>query len=149
MGVDRGYGVRVEGLARLRRNLKELDGELPKQLTARLKAIAETVAEDARSRVPVRTGRAQRSIKALASGSTAGVRGGQKSVPYYGWLDFGGKIVQRKMRRVLRREVIKGGRYMYPALAANHERVAKEALDAFYASSRDLDVVRGGGSLTE
>jgi chorismate mutase len=63
----------INGLAELRKVVREMDRELPKDLTRRLKEASEVVAEEARRTAPERSGRLRRSIKAFARGNLAGV----------------------------------------------------------------------------
>lgn len=56
-----------------------------------LKRAADEVAQDAKGRVPVRSGAARDSVRAVSGGNRAYVVGGKAQVPYYGWLDFGGR----------------------------------------------------------
>jgi hypothetical protein len=68
-----------------------------------------------------RSGRALASIRTFATQRGAGVRGGRSSIPYFGWLDFGGVIRHHGPRHdhthshLIRREFRAGGRYLYPA----------------------------------
>lgn len=101
--------------------MSHIDKGLPNELRKGLKGMAEKVAVRARRKVPVLTGRAQRSIRAGASGSSAYVKGGGARVPYYGWLEFGGSITKGKVVR----DRVAGGRYLYPA--ADESRVEIEA----------------------
>ncbi len=114
--------IRVEGLRELQAALKRLDGESQKALRVALNKAVEAIADDARSRVPTRTGKARASIRATSSQREARVSAGKKSVPYYGWLDYGGTTgiggsVQRPFR--------KAGRYLYPAYADQREDMLK------------------------
>lgn len=109
-----GVYTRIVGLREVRRELNSADKRYGKQIKTVLKNTAEIVASDARMNVPVLTGRAKKSIKAGTSGAAAVIRGGTKSVPYYGWLDFGGTI--RPKGTAIIRPVLKFGRYIYPAI---------------------------------
>jgi hypothetical protein len=114
--------IKVDGLRDLQRALKQIDGESQKQLRVVLNSISATVAAGAARRVPVRTGRARASVRASSSQREARVTAGSKKVSYYGWLDFGGRIGRDKSNR---RPFVKGGRYLYPAYAANRDSVHK------------------------
>lgn len=126
--------IQVDGLKEFRAGLKRIDSELPKELRQEFLAIGRRVADDARSDVPRRSGRAAASIKAGVSGNNAYVQGGKKTVPYYGWLDFGGQLPSKasgKHARTVRKR-LKEGRYLYPAITRNRAgiiRGATEALD--------------------
>lgn len=83
-------GVSIEGLAELRRDLQRAaQVDDLKELRDGLKDAADVVAQDAKRRVPSRSGAARGSVRATAGGNTAYVVGGRAKVPYYGWLDFG------------------------------------------------------------
>lgn len=132
--------VKVEGLAELRRALKDIGGApLQKQLRAKFLKVGEVVAEDARRRVPVKTGRARASIKAGVNANRAYVQEGKASVPYMGWLDFGGtlKPVGGRKNTIVRARP-KGGRFLYPAINANTDRIVAGAVKAFEDTARDL-----------
>lgn len=116
----------VSGLNDIRKGLIKSDKEIKKEIRSTFKKTAEFAASEARSRVPVLSGNARRSVKAGTSGATATVRGGankgqaRNKAPYYGWLDFGGTISPRGVKIV--RPAIKtpggkwNGRYIYPAM---------------------------------
>jgi hypothetical protein len=111
--------IRVVGLKEFQRNLKKLDHDLPKVLRLALNDVAEVVASDARSLVPRRSGRAAGSVKARSTQTLARVVGGSNRVPYYPWLDFGGRVGRRNS---VSRPVIEGGRYLYPAYFRQRDR---------------------------
>lgn len=128
--------IRVDGLAEFRRNLKKLDGDLPKALRIALNEAADIVVGDARPRVPTRTGRAAASIKARSTQTAVRVVGGSKRVPYYPWLDFGGKVGRRKS---VRRAFLKEGRYLYRSYFDNRDEFSKVLTAAL------IDVARQAG----
>ena len=145
MSVDRYGGVEFEGIRQLRRDLKKLGGpELQARFRERMKAAVDAVVADARSRAPVYNGPSRPdvtagalrdSIKAFASGSKFGVQGGSSRVDYYGWIDFGGTnppAGHDAPRGRRRREFLKKGRIMYPAVDAHLDdvrRAAEAAID--------------------
>jgi len=107
---------------------------MPLYLRDEMKKLAEIVAVRARAKVPVgagpqtahstsgKPGAARASIRPVMAGGGAAVIGGRKSVPYYGWLDFGGIIkhyphanIHHTMQHLIRRDFIKTGRYLYPS----------------------------------
>lgn len=114
--------IKVDGLRDFQRALKQMDGESQKQLKVVLDEAATTVASGAARRVPTRTGRAKASLRARSSQREARVMGGSKKVPYYGWLDFGGRIGRDKATR---RPFVQGGRYIYPTYSANSDTIAR------------------------
>ncbi len=136
----------VSGIRELRSALKRLEPELLPELREDLKAAAEVIAVDARRRAPqpgkvtyisrqrgrtprtrvrIRTGAARDSIRVVASGNAVLLAGGYKKTPYYGWLDFGGKLrASGRRRNTQLRPIIRRGRYIYPALDANIQLLA-------------------------
>ena len=131
------YGVTVEGLDELRRGLRTAgDKATGTALGQAGKAAADSVAQAARPKVPVRTGRARASLRAVvASGGGAVAFGGAKA-PYAPWLEFGGRVGRNNsVVRPFKRE----GRYLYPTLAEEKDRVVRT-----YAELVD-NVLRGAG----
>lgn len=114
--------IKVSGLREFQAALKAMDGESQKQLKVVLDGVATTVASGAARRVPRKTGRAAASVRARSSQREARVMGGSKKVPYYGWLDFGGRIGKDKS---VKRPFVEGGRYIYPAYAAQRDSVQR------------------------
>lgn len=124
--------VYVGGFTALSKKLKAIEPALQVTLRDELKDIAEGIASKVRSKIPVRTGRARSSVRAGATQSSAYVQEGKKSVPYVGWLDFGGVLRPKGGRHnTITRPVIKAGRYLYPTVAAERERTVDAASDAF------------------
>lgn len=135
--------IKVAGLKDFQRALKQMDGESQKQLRVVLNQSATTVAQGAARRVPRRTGKAAASLRAMSSQREARVMGGSKKVPYYGWLDFGGRIGRDKSQR---RPFVAGGRYMYPTFSANRDSIYKSLAAGLAKLARDagLEVTDGG-----
>ncbi len=128
--------VHVVGLRELRRNLRQA-GEVEELVEVRnaLRSGARIVADDARRRVPVRTGRARDSIRPLVSGNRAFVAGGKARVPYYGWLDFGSRRPISGRPRSVGPWAGSGagpskGRFIYPAIDAKIDDVVEMVSDA-------------------
>lgn len=125
-------GVRVEGLREFRRDLRRMDKALPVALRGELLKIGHKVAERAQSKMPVVTGRARGSVRAGVSGTNAYVAIGKKSVPYAAWLDFGGTLRPTGHRRnTIRRQPLRMGRYLYPAVEEMRPEVEVAAREAF------------------
>lgn len=105
-----GSPIRVEGLRELQAALKAFDGESQKALRVALNNAVEGIASDARRRVPTRSGKARASIRATSSQREARVSAGKKAVPYYGWLDYGGKTgIGRSIDRPFRKAGLRAG----------------------------------------
>nr|UXE44747.1 hypothetical protein Hi04_10k_c361_00011 [uncultured bacterium] len=108
--------IRVHGLNEFRRQLRELDRNLPKALRLAFNAAATNTVEAARKQVPRRTGRAAASLRAKSTQKYARASGGyEKRVPYYGWLDFGGTVRHKDGTHAVHRPFFKDGRYLYQA----------------------------------
>lgn len=122
--------IRVEGLKEFRRNLRQLDRNLPKGLRHAGNEAAQIVVATAKPRVPRLTGRAAGSIKAASTATAARVQGGSKRVPYYGFLDFGGRVGRRHS---VKRPFLKEGRYIWAAFAARRTEVQRKLRDELYA----------------
>lgn len=138
--------IRVEGLASLRRDLKRAEQiDDRNDLRDGLKAAADIVAREAKSRVPVRSGAARDAVRATAGGNTAYVVGGKAKVPYYGWLDFGGRNPRTGNPRSVGPWSGAGGgpskgRFIYPALDAKEGEVVEAVEDAVSQALRKLDL---------
>lgn len=131
--------IRVEGLRQFTKALKDLDRELPKAMRHANNAVASIVVDAARPKIPVKTGKARRSIKAKSTRTAVRVSAGGKKVPYYGWLDFGGST---GIKRSVRRPFLEEGRYIYPAYSASRNEVLEAMVSAYTTVARDagLDV---------
>lgn len=105
--------VKIQGLREFQRALRKLDRDLPKALLIALNDAVNVVVEDAKPRVPRRTGRAANSIKARSTQKLARIQGGSSRAPYYKWLEFGGRVGPKKS---VYRDRVAGGRYIYPSL---------------------------------
>lgn len=92
--------------------MKAADSDLPKQLRLGLNKVADDVIDEAVKSVPSRTGRARRSLKAKSTRTLVRAAGGSSRVPYYPWLDFGGRVGPNQS---VVREFKRRGRYLYPA----------------------------------
>lgn len=125
--------IKITGLAEFNRNLRKINGELPKALRLAGNEAANIVVDWSQPRVPSRSGRAAGSIKAKSTRTEARVSGGGTRTPYYPWLDFGGKVGRH---RSVKRQYRKAGRYIYPGYTENMTRVNEVLLGAL------LDVVR-------
>lgn len=103
--------IRIDGLAQFSRNLRKLDSDLPKALRVALNEAADLVVVGAKAKVPKRSGKAAGSIKAASTRTAVRVKAGGTRVPYYQWLDWGGRVGRKKATK---RPFIKEGRYLYP-----------------------------------
>lgn len=126
--------IKVEGLTRLNRSLKSISKDAPKQLRLVGNEAADLVVKDAKPDVPTDTGTAQRTVRAASTRTAAQVKAGGKRAPWYPWLDFGGRV---GIRRSVRRQFIKGGRYIYPAYSDNRDQIADKLADGLTELIRD------------
>jgi hypothetical protein len=112
-------GVKVEGLREFQKALKAMDSDLPKALRLALNDAANVIVDDAKPRVPARSGAARKSVKARSTQKLSRVSGGGNRAPYYPWLDFGGRIP-----RGPRRPFLGNGRYIYNAYFRHRDEFA-------------------------
>ncbi len=85
-------GLQIEGLTEFVKNLGQLDADLPKAMKVAFNKAADVVVSQAKRQVPVQSGKARNSIKAASTKNSVRIKGGGARVPYYGWLDFGGRV---------------------------------------------------------
>lgn len=135
--------IRVEGLAEVRRGLRALEPAAVKQFRADLVPIVRKVADRARSKVPSRTGRAAASIKSGVSGNNAYVSGGKGTVPYYPWLDFGGRSPRSGQPRSVGPWARSGagparGRFIFPAVDQDRDEIRTAAVEAVEKAQREV-----------
>lgn len=136
---DPTLSVDVANLKALHKALKQADPELQKQLRRDLKKAADIVANEAKTRVPSRTGRAAASIRTGSNTKGAYIAGGgTNAVKYYGWLDFGSRT-PKKQRGPWRGSGSgpHGGRFIYPALADRRDEVMGVVEDAVAKSIKE------------
>lgn len=133
--------VNVDGFRRLSRALKQVDPALQKEMSGELKSLAGRIADKVRAKMPSRTGRARRSVRAGATMRSAYVQHGNASAPYVGWLDFGGTLHPTGGRRnTITRPVAPSGRYLYPTVAENRADTLREAEKAFDRAARKANL---------
>jgi hypothetical protein len=130
--------VRIDGLAAFNRALKRLDKGLPKAVRLALNDASQVVVHEAVPRVPRRTGRAAASVKAKSTTKLARVAAGNARVPYFPWLDFGGKVGRN---RSVDRRFYKHGRYLYRAYF--DKRDSGEFVDAISRALRGVAETAG------
>jgi hypothetical protein len=128
--------IAIDGLDQFTRNLKTLGNDLPKALRVAFNQAADIVVQDAKSKVPTKSGKARKSIKAKSTPKAVRLAGGSRSVAYYGWLDHGGMGGRGKKNA---RPFKKDGRYLYRAFYDNKEKLP-ELLEAAL-----LEVARQSG----
>lgn len=126
--------ISVDGLTELNRNLRSISKEAPKGLRIALNGVADLLVDKTRREIPRRTGKAQSSLKAQSTRTSARVSVGGPKAPYYPWLDFGGRT---GINRSVVRPFYKEGRYLYPTLRRIRPDVEKALGQALVAVARD------------
>ena len=136
-------GIRVEitGRRELTRALNRVEKDIGKALTVELRDAADEVAKEARRAVPSRSGRAAKSIRSVGTKLRVAVVGGRKSVPYYGWLEFGSRNPRLGRSRRVGPWVGSGsgppkGRFLIPAAGRVMPRVRRRIEDAIRIARR-------------
>jgi hypothetical protein len=122
--------IKVDGLDEFLAGLDAMDRALPKALRLAMGTAAQIVVDDARPRIPSRSGAARGSVRVQSAESFARVIGGSTRAPYYPWLDFGGAVGRNN---TIRRPWLKDGRYIYKALEHNRDRYVDVLEDALRA----------------
>lgn len=129
--------IRIEGLNEYVRSLKRLDSDLPKALRVAFNQAGEEIIATARAKVPRRTGVARASVKARSTQKAFRIVGGSKRVPYYPWLDFGGRVGRDKS---VRRPFLRDGRYIYAAYYRHRDELAGRLEAALIDAARSAGV---------
>lgn len=136
--------IRVDGLKEFGQNLKRIDNELPKAVRLAANEAANVIVDDVRPRIPLGPaagGHARSSVKAKSTRTLGRVQAGSKKYPYFGWLEFGGRVgPNRSVRRPYRRE----GRYLWVSFARNYDTVHDRLIAELLAVAR-----RGGVEVDE
>lgn len=132
--------IRITGLNEFVRSLKKLDSDLPKVLRVAFNAAGQDIVTDARRNVPSRSGKAKASVRGSSTQKAFRISGGSKRVPYYPWLDFGGKVGKRgSVRRPFKHE----GRYIYASYFKHRDELAPlletALIDAARAAGVEVD----------
>lgn len=129
--------ITVQGLREFQRSLRQLDAGLPRALRLANNEAAQIVVDWAQPRVASRSGRARRSVRATSGQREAKVTGGGARVPYYPWLDFGGRVGRGGG---VRRPFESGGRYIYPGYATNRDEVQRVLVEALLTVCRQAGI---------
>lgn len=112
--------IRIVGLDRFVRALREMDAGLPKALRIAMNEAAKIVVDDAEPKVPRLTGAAAGSIRVASTRTAVRVRAGGAKVPYYPWLDFGGAVGKGGTTR---RPFYKDGRYLFKSYRDKRDEI--------------------------
>lgn len=122
--------VYVTNLRETRQFLNKLAPDLAPVLREELKQAIETITIPAiKSSIPVKSGAARDSVRAVAGGNTFYIKAGNARAKYYGWLDFGGNLTGRGPGRnqTIKRPIVRGGRYLYPGIASTSTQLVEAA----------------------
>lgn len=134
--------IKITGLAEFNRNLRKMSSELPKELRLVLNESADVVVDWARPKIPTVSGAARATLKAKSTRTEARVQGGSTRVPYYPWLDFGGKVGRN---RSVARPFYSDGRYIYAGLHATREDIVSVMTDGVVRLVRSAGLEVTGG----
>lgn len=127
--------ITVTGTKELQAGVGKMDAAAQEGFRVAYATAADTVARDAARRVPRKTGAAAASLRVDAAQREAVVTGGSRRVPYFGWLEWGGKRTGRG-GGVATRPWVKQGRYLGPALEAHNEALEKALIAALADAAR-------------
>jgi len=131
--------VGIVGMSALRRDINRLADDVSGPLYAGIrqagKDAAEPVAALTRASLPMGgSGRLAGDVRTSGTKTGAAVRMGRKTVPYAGWIEFGGSRPDGSER-----EYVPGGRYLFPAAKSLAMKAAdrySEAIGAVLNSDR-------------
>lgn len=141
--------IRIVGIEQLRKDLRGISKEAPKELAAEFKKIAAKLVPIIRARMPRRTGRAARNVRPRNSQRGVEISLGSSRVPYTPWLDFGGST-KRWPNGEISRPFVKKGRYAVPTVEDNRDEItadAEQAIERVFRRYRfKLAVIRGFGN---
>lgn len=118
--------IKIDGLRQFQAAVRMMEDGLQKELRVIFNRAADLVIDDARPRIPTRSGKAKASLKARSGQREARIVGGGAKVPYFGWLDYGGRVGPD---RSVRRPFIKEGRYIYPAYTRHRDDIVDIMVD--------------------
>ena len=145
--------INITGLKELRTALRRLDAGLLPELREGLKAAADIAVRDIRAQVPKDSGKAAGSVRSVASGNRIFIKGGGARVPYFGWLEFGGRLPGHRpnAKKALawpggahpvayaagaELPKVRDGRYIRPTIRRLTPQIVEKAADAFDEAKR-------------
>lgn len=137
--------IEVKGINELRRALKHVSADAPKEVREALKAAAEEVVAAVKTKVPTRTGRARRSVTVRPRPAGAAIAVGGRVAPWYPWLDFGGSTKVDGPGGRVKRDRVEGGRYLYPTLDEKRDEIIHKVERALADIARRNDIETRGG----
>lgn len=126
----------VTGADDLRRALRATSDGLDEHVRAQFLDQARMVAADAAGHVPRQSGAARATVDAVILDQAATIVGGGGRVPYFPWLEYGGRVGRHQS---VRRPFVRDGRYIGRAVDAAFA-------DIEAAAARGVaDAARGAG----
>lgn len=134
-------GIEVKGLNEFTAALKKVDAEFPKALRLAFNEVADDVVSYAQGRLPRKSGKARASVRASSTSKLVRVSGGSARVPYYPWLDFGGKIGGTNRGRPF----LKDGRYIYAGYSRQREAIRDKVEQALIEVGKAAGLEVTGG----
>ena len=142
-------GVKVVGLRELRNSMRATEKGTQHFLQVRLKEAATQVASAVAGKVPMLSGAAAASVRAVATTERASIVAGGPKAPYFPWLDFGGSTGRwhrpytAGSGSVRRDWYGKGGmgdgegRYVYPTVREMHDVITDSVSEAVHDALAD------------
>jgi hypothetical protein len=134
-------GVSVDGLARLRRDLKAVSGDAAKELSAAGKDVASFVADDARGAASGLGGVAAHvapSIRAAAAAGGGAIALGGAAYPMAAGAEFGGQ--GRPTTQQFKPHLGRTGYFVYPTIRRDSDRIESEFLGKLDDLMRKYDL---------
>lgn len=120
--------VYVTNLKETRQFLNKFAPDLVPVMRDELKQAVEisTITAIKRS-IPVKSGAARDSVRAVSGGNVVYIRAGNARAKYYGWLDFGGSLTGRGRgkNQTISRPIVRTGRYIYPGIASTSTKLVE------------------------
>lgn len=131
--------IKVTGASEIAAALRIIADSLPNTLNTDIKEAVDYVLPKIRAKVPRLTGRASKSLHRRENM----LIGGGSEAPYYGWLDFGGRV---GIRKSVVRSRPTNGRYIYPVITSERDGILEQTTKRILAQyeKRGLKVVRHG-----
>jgi hypothetical protein len=131
--------IQILGMREFRRALKAADAQLPRELRRVFNTAARAVVEEAVPRMPERSGNLKRSVRARSTSNEGRVVSGTPGrVPYAGWIEFGGRRRGRGNSYAVR-DVVREGRYLYPAFVRRQLEVLQAMEEALRNLQRQME----------
>jgi hypothetical protein len=135
-------GVNVEGLAELRRALKAVSADAPKELNAASKEVASFVADDARSAAAGLGGVAAKVAPSISPSGTArggAINLGGASYPMALGAEFGGR--GRPTTQQFQPHLGRTGYFVYPTIRRDGDRIESEFSEKLDDLMRKYDLL--------